>query len=155
MFKSIKKRLKDQRGLTLVELLAVVVILGIIAGIAVPNIGKIIDNTEKDAQVAEGIQIIQAAKLYSTSTKLDFASTPVAGHADVGIDTSSTVILRNTVLGEYLDNIKDNSYLLIITKDATGKFSYSLKSHDSVSLVDGIDKSNKDSLASETELLAY
>ena len=37
--KKLVKRLKDQKGMTLVELLAVIVILGIIAAIAIPSIG--------------------------------------------------------------------------------------------------------------------
>ena len=37
--KILQKRLKNEKGLTLVELLAVIVILGIIAAIAVPSIG--------------------------------------------------------------------------------------------------------------------
>jgi type IV pilus assembly protein PilA len=69
MFKSIKKRLKDQRGLTLVELLAVIVILGIIAGIAVPNIGGIIDNSKKDAHVANAQQMVNAGRLAVASNK--------------------------------------------------------------------------------------
>ncbi|WP_442595258.1 type II secretion system protein [Neobacillus sp. D3-1R] len=69
MFKSINKRLKDQRGLTLVELLAVIVILGIIAGIAVPNIGGIIDNSKKDAHVANAQQMVNAARLAVASNK--------------------------------------------------------------------------------------
>ncbi len=39
MKKFLQKRLKNEKGLTLVELLAVIVILGIIAAIAVPSIG--------------------------------------------------------------------------------------------------------------------
>jgi type IV pilus assembly protein PilA len=69
MFKNIKKRLKDQRGVTLVELLAVVVILGIISAIAVPNIGKIIDNTKADAHVANAQQMANAARLYVLTEK--------------------------------------------------------------------------------------
>jgi type IV pilus assembly protein PilA len=63
----LKKFLKNDRGLTLVELLAVIVILGIIAAIAVPSIGGIIEKSRADAVKAEGIQVLNAAKLYVAS----------------------------------------------------------------------------------------
>ncbi|WP_214890101.1 prepilin-type N-terminal cleavage/methylation domain-containing protein [Exiguobacterium sp. s142] len=91
------KQLKDERGLTLVELLVVVVILGIIAAIAVVAIGGIIENSRKDAMVSDSKQMVNAAKLYvasnpvSATTKLNFK-----GAADGTIDASS-----------YIDSMKD------------------------------------------------
>jgi type IV pilus assembly protein PilA len=63
----LKKFLKNDEGLTLVELLAVIVILGIIAAIAVPSIGNIIEKSRADAVKAEGLQVLNAAKLYVAS----------------------------------------------------------------------------------------
>ncbi|MGL5296319.1 MAG: type II secretion system protein, partial [Culicoidibacterales bacterium] len=46
--------MKNQKGITLVELLAVMVIVGIIAAISIPAIGNLIENTRKDAYIATG-----------------------------------------------------------------------------------------------------
>lgn len=59
--------LKDQRGLMLVELLAVVVILGIIAAIAIPSVGNIIENSRKDAHIANAQMLANAARMAATA----------------------------------------------------------------------------------------
>lgn len=69
--KKIRQILKNQKGLTLVELLAVVVILGIIAAIAVPSIGGIINNTKKDAHIANAEMMVSAARLAVTSGEIE------------------------------------------------------------------------------------
>lgn len=58
------KHLRNEKGLTLVELLAVIVILAIIAVVAFVMIGKVIDNSKKDAHVANALQMIESTKLY-------------------------------------------------------------------------------------------
>ncbi|MER2090804.1 MAG: prepilin-type N-terminal cleavage/methylation domain-containing protein [Sporosarcina sp.] len=66
MKKFLQKRLGNEKGLTLVELLAVIVILGIIAAIAIPSIGGIIQNTREKAFVADAQNALSAANLYFT-----------------------------------------------------------------------------------------
>lgn len=65
MFKKWKnnKLLKNEKGLTLVELLAVIVILAIIAAIAVPAIGNIINKSKDRAILAEASNILAGAKI--------------------------------------------------------------------------------------------
>lgn len=58
------KILKNKKGVTLVELLAVVVILGIIAAIAVPTIGGLIARQQANADTATYNAIVDAAELY-------------------------------------------------------------------------------------------
>ncbi len=51
MVQAVKRKMKNERGLTLIELLAVV-ISGIISAIFVPSIGGLINNSKKNAHVA-------------------------------------------------------------------------------------------------------
>lgn len=59
----IKKMVKNERGMTLIELLAVIVIIAIIALIAIPAIGNIINNSKDKAILADASQIISGAKI--------------------------------------------------------------------------------------------
>lgn len=64
------KFLKSQRGLTLVELLAVIVILGIIAAIAVPAIGKIVQNSHIKAAKSEAIIALNSSEMFFLENNL-------------------------------------------------------------------------------------
>ena len=64
MKKFIQNKLKEQKGLTLIELLAVIVILAIIAAIAIPAIGNIIENSRVGAVKSDFVNAIAATELY-------------------------------------------------------------------------------------------
>ena len=83
--------MRNEKGLTLVELLAVIVILAIITAIAIPAFGKIIDNSRIKSEKANAIRVIEAAELY-------FADAKAVAYLDsIGIPT--------LVEKGYLDNI--------------------------------------------------
>ena len=71
MKNKMSKVLKNEKGLTLIELLAVIVILAIVSAIAIPAIGNIIDNTRYNAVKADGINVLNAANLYFTDNQSD------------------------------------------------------------------------------------
>lgn len=71
MRNKIKQIMNKEEGFTLVELLAVIVILGIIVAIAIPAVGSIIDRAGTDASAAEDSLVIDAARLYFTTEKTE------------------------------------------------------------------------------------
>ncbi|WP_423799221.1 prepilin-type N-terminal cleavage/methylation domain-containing protein [Neobacillus sp. SAB-20_R2A] len=143
MVQALKQKMKEQKGFTLIELLAVIVILGIIAAIAIPAIGNVINKSDNKAKVQEGIQIINAAKLYVANTgNLTFAES--------GTTTKTyTLQLQNDVLSTYLDHVKDNNYTVIVTKDSNNKYTYSITNHESGEVV-GATKSQSDVVDEQT-----
>lgn len=56
---------KEEKGITLIELLAVIVIIGVIAAIAVPLITGLLDDTKANARSATANQLYEAARLRS------------------------------------------------------------------------------------------
>lgn len=113
MKKWLQKRLKNEKGLTLVELLAVIVILGIIAAIAVPSIGNIVENSRVKAIKADALMVLSAAEMYyidnpDATSPVTIKALKDAGFLDdygsfAGVETSATgVTLVSTGTGNTL-----------------------------------------------------
>lgn len=71
MKKFLQKKLKEQKGMTLIELLAVIVIIAIIAAIAIPAIGNIIENSRYSAVKSDASNVLSAANIYFTENPDD------------------------------------------------------------------------------------
>ncbi|MDN4069601.1 prepilin-type N-terminal cleavage/methylation domain-containing protein [Paenibacillus sp. FSL R5-0407] len=75
----IQRLRKEEKGLTLIELLAVIVIIGVIAAIAIPLIGGLISDTKDNARTATANQLFEAAKLYSIANNNGELKNPSTG----------------------------------------------------------------------------
>jgi type IV pilus assembly protein PilA len=85
MVNKFKTLLKKEKGFTLVELLAVIVILGIIVAIAIPAVGNIIDNAQTEANDAQIELVVDAARLFDVqNTMADGETILVSDLVDYG-----------------------------------------------------------------------
>jgi len=105
MLKKFKKQINNEKGLTLIELLAVIVILGIIAAIAVPAIGNIISNSKDKALLADASNILAGAKIAM-----------VDGACDTGKATEAEECTQ-AELGSFVEGITEGTYSANKTAD--------------------------------------
>ncbi|MEG0286162.1 MAG: prepilin-type N-terminal cleavage/methylation domain-containing protein [Vagococcus sp.] len=114
--KKMKQIMKDEEGLTLVELLAVVVIMAIIAGIAAVSISKLIQRTREDAQVTNVRQMIDSANLYDIQEEngLDTTTTLTTLKEEGVIKSTSFVAEGKEAEFEFKKNVKSGEISVVI-----------------------------------------
>lgn len=118
----IKSLFKNQKGLTLVELLVVIVVLGIVSAIAVPSVGGILNNAKKDAHIANAQQMISSARLAITAEDITFSS------------GSATINMDKLVTDGYLEAVPEDpsgtEYIgdesLVTVTDTDGKYTFTV-----------------------------
>ena len=125
--------MKNNKGVTLVELLIVIVVMGIIAAFAIPAVGTIIDNTQQDAIVADAIAVENAANLYCAQTTCSL--TESLTWADVepyveGIDATyyefdATASVGVDGAGDAVVAVKGSGlWTVTLTADTTGEYEW-------------------------------
>lgn len=102
----------NEKGYTLIELLAVVVILGIISAIAVVGIGQLINQSKERAFVSQALHLKEAANLLITSERVK------------NPDSIPSEVTYETLVQEgFLEKIKDPFTGSIIEPSAATKVS--------------------------------
>lgn len=110
-----KKWLKNQKGLTLLELLAVIVVLGIIAAIAIPAINGTIKNQKENADKASEQLILDATLRYLYD---EYPNGPASGSTqNVSVATLKSEGYLNSNFQITLQSDSSNTY-----SDVTGTY---------------------------------
>lgn len=98
----------NQKGFTLVEILAVVVIIGILGLVAIPNVLKIIESSKTTTNEILAKDIVTAGKqLYE---ELDYANTTLYSYNRTG-KTGSTVKIESSKVSINLQTLVSNGFL--------------------------------------------
>lgn len=118
-----KKTIMKQNGFTLMELLAAVVLLGIISTIGIVSVSKVIESSHSKFDQKQYDVFVQTAQTYFTDHKKRLPLTPME---------SKEVTLQKLIDEKYLDNLLDSSKTpfnyqkskVVVTRLKTGKYKY-------------------------------
>lgn len=109
MKKYLQKKLNNEKGMTLIELLAVIVIIAIIAAIAIPAIANVIENSRVGATKSDAQNIISAAAI-----------------ANADLNDSKFEIVSGTEnelqTGDYINDMGSFSSIEIVELNADGEW---------------------------------
>ena len=96
--------MEDKKGFTLVELLAVIVVIGILALVVVPSVTGYVTNTRTETYKAHEKAMMEAAKSYTVECIQNgiYCGIPKSGD-------QTEVYLKDLIAGEYITKLQDPS----------------------------------------------
>ena len=119
---------KNNKGVTLTELLIVIVVMGIIAAFSVPAVGSIIENTKKDAVLADALTIESAAKLYCSSnsctTTQSLSKTELATYIQ-GLDVAATPATAAKYVDDYTAVLGSGDWTVTLNAGGLSEYEFS------------------------------
>ncbi|PDM41492.1 pilus assembly protein PilE [Parageobacillus yumthangensis] len=118
--------LRTNRGMTLVELLAVLVILGIVSSIVVIAVLHIIEKSKERAFVSDAYTLYEAARLYVGAEKVEFlpSRSSVITYKQL-VEEGMLHPIQDPFTGNVLSLETNPSYVLV-KKDEDGSLHYSI-----------------------------
>ncbi|MED4988676.1 type II secretion system protein [Parageobacillus toebii] len=118
--------LRSKRGMTLIELLAVIVILGIVSSIVVIAVLHIIEKSKERAFVSDAYTLYEAARLYVGAEKVEFLpSRSSAITYKQLVEEGMLHPIQDPFTGNVLSLETNPSYVLV-KKDEDGSLHYSI-----------------------------
>lgn len=124
MKKALKQFRYGEKGFTLIELLVVVAVLGVLAAVAVPNVGKFLGEGTEEAANTEAHNVQTAVLAYMVDNSLATCDGSVGPAADIGVVPPDVSTVKDFITGDLQATyaITDGEIAGAIP-EATGKWS--------------------------------
>ena len=126
----------NNKGFTLMEVLAVVVIIAILAGLAVPNILRMIDTSKKEKFITDAKQVIAKAKYYYKNTEdteitlnelgIDLGQSPLDSDSTYDKINSKVEVVNNSGTLTYSIYLTDGTYCTKMKDPSTNEEIFSI-----------------------------